>query len=189
MKAVAVGSSASLPARIALIGFMGSGKTTVARILARALDYEPVDLDTLIERRAGSTVARIFAEQGEGIFRDREAEALASLASRERIVIAAGGGAPIDERNRDFFLRLARTFYLRVSLESARQRAEGGVARPLLRGDAAAVRLRYEKRLPLYGSLGQEVDTETRTPEEVAQRILSLLVRPTASGLPGGSDG
>lgn len=184
-----MGSSPTPPARIALIGFMGSGKTTVARILAQALAFEPVDLDTLIERRTRSSVERIFAEHGEGVFRDREAEALASLAPRERIVIAVGGGAPIDERNREFFLRLARTFYLRVSLESARQRAEGGVARPLLRGDPAAVRLLYEKRLPVYESLGQEVDTEARSPEAVAEEILSLLGRPTASGFPAGSGG
>jgi shikimate kinase len=178
-----------IPARIALIGFMGSGKTTVARILAQALGFQPVDLDSLIEKRAGSSVARIFAEQGEQAFRDREADALASLASREGVVIAAGGGAPIDERNREFFLRRSRTFFLRVSLETARHRTKRGAGRPLLQSGARAVRLLYEERLPLYRSFGQEVDTEARTPEEVAGEILSLLGRPTASGSPGESDG
>jgi shikimate kinase len=177
------------PARIALIGFMGSGKTTVARILAQALGFRPVDLDRMIEERAGSSVAWIFAQQGERAFRDREAEALASLESREGIVIATGGGAPIDERNRDFFLRRSRTFFLRVSLETARHRTKRGAGRPLLQGGAKAVRLLYEERLPLYRSFGQEVDTEARTPEEVAGEILSLLGRPTAIGSPGESAG
>jgi shikimate kinase len=184
-----VGSRPTLPARIALIGFMGSGKTTVARILAQTLGFKPVDLDGLIEERAGSSVARIFAEQGEQAFRDTEAEALASLASREGIVIAAGGGAPIDERNREFFLRRSRTFYLRVSLETARRRTRGGANRPLLQSGAKAVRVLYEERLSLYRSFGQEVDTEARTPDEVAEEILSLLGRPTASCSPGESDG
>ncbi len=178
-----------IPARIALIGFMGSGKTTVARILARALGFKPVDLDRMIEERAGSSLARIFAQQGEQAFRDREAEALASLATSEGIVIAAGGGAPIDERNREFFLRCARTFYLRVTLETARQRTRGGADRPLLQRNAQAVRLLYEERLPLYRSFGQEVDTEAKAPQEVAAEILSLLGRPTANGSPGESGG
>jgi shikimate kinase len=182
-----VGSGPALPARISLIGFMGSGKTTVGRILARVLGLELIDLDSLIEQGAGASVAQIFAEHGEQAFRDREAHALASLASREGIVVAAGGGAPVQERNREFFERLSTTFYLRVSLATARRRTRSGVARPLLGRGEGAVRALYEKRLPVYRSFGAEVDTEGRTPEEVAGEILRLLGRPTGSDPPAGS--
>ena len=184
-----MGSGPALPARISLIGFMGSGKTTVGRILARALGLELIDLDSMVEESAGARVARIFAEHGERAFRDREAQALASLASREGIVVAAGGGAPVQERNREFFERLSTTFYLRVSLATARRRTRGGAERPLLGRGAGAVRALYEKRLPVYRSFGAEVDTEGRSPKEVAGEILRLLGRPTGSGSPAGSRG
>jgi shikimate kinase len=174
----------ALPARISLIGFMGAGKSTVARILARQLDYDLVDLDGLIETRARRSIPRIFTEQGEGAFRDMEARALEGLAARERLVIAAGGGAPLQERNRPFFARMSATFHLAVSLEVALDRTRRGAERPLLARGAEEVRLLYERRLPVYRSLGTQVDTDTRTPEDVAREILRLLEGPTATEHP-----
>ena len=85
------------PQRIALIGFMGAGKTTVGAILAARLGWDFVDTDALIEVRAGAPVAAIFRERGEQAFRDLEADVLAELAQRQRAVIATGGGAPAQE--------------------------------------------------------------------------------------------
>jgi shikimate kinase len=177
------------PARIALIGFMGSGKSTVGRILARSLGYVFVDLDTAVEQRAGMTVARIFEERGEEAFRLMEQEAVAALAARTRVVVAAGGGAPVREANRRFFSQLCRTFHLEVSFETVAQRTGSGAARPLLASGEAAVRRLYEERLPLYGSLGTGVPTDGRTPVEVAEEIVSLLGSPRTMGPPGESGG
>lgn len=174
-----------LPDRIALIGFMGAGKSTVGRILARLIGFGFVDVDAMIEEQAGAAIARIFAERGEAAFRDMEAKCLGGLAARERIVIAAGGGAPVQERNRPFFSRLCTTFHLAVSLDAALARAARGGSRPLLaRGGQEARRL-YECRLPVYRSLGAEVDTECRTAEAAAREILRLLGNPTRTETPG----
>ena len=176
-----------LPDRIALIGFMGAGKSTVGRILAPLLGFGFIDVDAMIEKQAGASIARIFAERGEAVFRDMEATCLEGLAARERIVIATGGGAPVQERNRPFFSRICTTFHLAVSLEAALARAARGGSRPLLAHGAEEARRLYECRLPVYTSLGAEVDTEGRTAEAAAREILRLLGNPTTRQAPGDS--
>jgi shikimate kinase len=166
-----------LPRLIALIGFMGAGKTTVGRILADELGYEFVDTDDLIVAGAGAPISEIFRQEGEPSFRRRETEALHSLARRSRTVIAAGGGAPAQESNRDFFRTRARTFHLRVSMENARGRAQapGAPVRPLLSQEETAVRQLYAYRRSVYEALGQPVETDGRSPQEVAAEIVRLL--------------
>src|SRR5580658_2942769 len=86
--------------RIALVGYRATGKTTVARHLATRLGCEWIDADVEIERRAGKSIARIFAEDGEPAFRDLEAQVIADLCGRKKLVLAAGGGAPLREESR-----------------------------------------------------------------------------------------
>ncbi len=162
----------SPPPLIALIGFMGSGKTTVGNLLAASLGWDFVDLDTLIEDRMGRKVTEIFAAMGEEAFRAAESRFLADLGGRDRLVLAAGGGTPV--ANRDFFIRAA-TFYLRVSLPTAMARTGPASGRPLLARGPEAVRSLYQSRLPVYASLGTGVDTEGKSPADVAREILSLL--------------
>jgi len=166
-----------LPGLIALIGFMGAGKTTVGRILAEELGYDFVDTDDLIVAGAGAPIADIFRREGEASFRRRETEALRSLEQRSRTVIAAGGGAPAQESNRAFFQSRARTFHLRVSMENARGRAQvpGAPARPLLSREETAVQQLFAYRRSIYEDLGQPVETDGRSPREVAADILRLL--------------
>ncbi|MGA2764888.1 MAG: shikimate kinase [Spirochaetia bacterium] len=172
-----------LPPRIALIGFMGAGKTTVGKILARELGYDFVDTDDAIVRRAGAPIARIFQTQGEAAFRRLEAEALESLAGRLRTVIAAGGGAPAQESNRQFFRTRAATFHLRVSMENVRGRTRtpDGSVRPLLSQGDREVQALYDARLSIYEELGRSVETDGRTPLEVARQIILQLEGPTES--------
>ena len=174
-----------LPDRIALIGFMGAGKTTVGAILAARLGYTFVDTDAVIEQRAGAPVAVLFRERGEPAFREMEAAALAEMAGRRHVVIASGGGAPAQERNAGFFLRGAATFHLRVSLAAALQRTRGNTLRPLLAQDEATVRALFESRQPVYESLGVTVDTEGRKPEAIAEEIIGLLQGPRETLRPG----
>jgi shikimate kinase len=177
---------APTPARIVLVGFMGCGKSTVGRILARRLGRAFVDTDGLVEERAGRSIARIFAEDGEAAFRDIEAAALRALQARKGIVAATGGGAPAQPRNAWFFGQDALTFHLRVSLAAALQRARHGRERPLLQRSAEEVRRLYEGRLPLYEALGPGIDTDRRSAEEVAGEIVRLLGNPTPWRGPGG---
>jgi len=173
--------------RVVLIGFMGAGKSTVGPILASRLHYDWVDTDAVIEARAGAPVARIFSERGEPAFRELEAGVLADLAQRTGIVIATGGGAPAQARNRQFFTRGARVFHLRVSLESVRERTGADAGRPLLSRDDAELRRLLEERARIYEALGAPVETDGRGPAAVADRIMALLERPTANPDPADS--
>ena len=163
------------PDRVILIGFMGSGKTTVGRILAACLGWDIVDTDELIEARTGTPVGRIFQDLGERAFREKEAEALASLAERTKLVVATGGGAPAQPRNRKFFSAPAAIFHLRVSLQAVHRRTGDDAKRPLLSLSESALRALYENRQPVYDAMGIAVETDGRKPEEVAEEILLLL--------------
>ncbi len=174
----------SAPSRIALIGFMGSGKSTVGGILAEKLGYGFVDLDSLVESRAGDTVAGIFQKRGEAVFRALETESLRSLKKRDKLVIACGGGTPMQETAAGFFSRAAETFHLEVSLETALARTRVNASRPLLTQEPSMVRNLYESRLPVYRSLGRTVSTDGKSPFEVAEEIVALLASyQSSSGL------
>jgi shikimate kinase len=163
------------PDRIILIGFMGSGKTTVGRALAARLGWKLVDTDELVEARAGAPVGRIFQDRGERAFREVEAEALASLMERTRVVIATGGGAPAQLQNQNFFSGAVAIFHLRVSLQTVRERTRGNTGRPLLGLSEDALFTLYQDRQPIYDGLGTAVETDGRKPEDVAEDILLLL--------------
>jgi shikimate kinase len=122
-----------LPLRIALIGFMACGKSSVGRQLAGLLSYDFVDLDTRIEEEEGRTVAEIFATEGEAGFRARESAALARCGGMERIVLATGGGAVLAPVNREILATRFRVIQIRISAEEAVKRASiGPRIRPLL---------------------------------------------------------
>jgi len=91
-----------------LIGYRATGKTTLARLLAGRLGWEWIDADVEIERRAGKSIAEIFADDGQTAFRDLEAEVIADLCKKERLVLAAGGGAPLRPENRAFLYNRIR---------------------------------------------------------------------------------
>jgi shikimate kinase len=179
-------SAPLLPSLIALIGFMGAGKTTVGRLLAEKLGYDFVDTDDLIVARSGVPIADVFQRKGEAFFRRLETEALLSLASRSRTVMAAGGGAPGQESNQAFFRNHAATFHLRVTMQNARGRTQalGGAVRPLLSQEDSVVQRLYESRLLIYEALGQPVETDGRTPMEVVDQIIQLLRNPRESPRP-----
>ncbi len=124
----------SLRSHVLLVGFMGSGKTSVGRLLAERLGAPFVDLDERVERSAGAPVAQIFAGEGEDGFRDREAAALAALEAEPPAVVACGGGVVLRESNRALLRTLGVVVYLGVSAEQAMQRCGLGRERPLLAG-------------------------------------------------------
>ena len=171
-------SQSHAPHRIALIGFMGSGKTTVGKLVADRLGFRFLDLDLLIVEIAGKAIRRIFAENGEEFFRQIESDALYSLREMHRVVIATGGGAPVRQENQEFFQNLAATFYLEVSFREFLSRTGRDPARPLLRRSEKELKHLYGCRLPIYRKLGQRILTDGRRPEEIAEEIMSSLAVP-----------
>ncbi len=152
----AAGRTGFRPSNIALVGFMGAGKTTVGQAVARALGMDFVDTDTLVEEAAGAAVSAIFAEQGEPEFRRLEAavvqEAARQVGAGQGKVIATGGGAVADGQTLATLKRHCLVIWLDAPFPTMLQRAVAGGQRPLLAGPEAAERAEqlYQERQPLY---------------------------------------
>lgn len=159
-----------------LTGFMGTGKTTVGRAVARQLDRPFVDMDVEIATRAGKPIARIFAEEGEGAFRRREAALCAELARRDGLVIATGGGALVDARNRRALARTGVVVCLDATPEAILRRVGADGVRPLLDvpDPRAEVARLLAARRDAYAAIPWHVDTTDRSPAAVVARVLAL---------------
>ncbi len=160
---------------VAIVGYMGCGKTTLGRILARTLKCEFVDLDRAVVKTAGKGIPEIFAGHGEEHFRDLEHEALLdALEGRTPSVVACGGGVVVRPENRAL-LRDVTTVFLREDLDVLYERTRGP-GRPLRAASREEFELRYGERLPLYREVADlEVDAEGRTPTQVAEEVLGCL--------------
>src|SRR5436305_1450839 len=109
-----------------LVGYRGSGKSTVARLLAERLGWAWVDADDVLEQRAGRPIRAIFADEGEAGFRDRETAVLADLCRLRRHVVATGGGVVLRDNNRDLLRRSGLGGWLAADVETHWQRVQGG---------------------------------------------------------------
>jgi shikimate kinase len=154
---------------LALAGMMGSGKSTVARLLGRELKRKVVSTDALLAARFGKDITRIFAEDGEPAF--RAAERLVVTALQGPLVVDLGGGAFCDPQGAAHLLAAGRVVFLDVSYEEARGRLRGGAGRPLA-PDWVALR---QARLPLYRRAHLTVAVDGLPAEAVARRILEEL--------------
>ena len=162
---------------MALIGFMGAGKSSVGMALAVALRWRFVDLDRVIEKEQGRTIREIFAAAGESGFRSAETAALYRLTGVQQTVLAVGGGAPVQPANRAFF-RDWTTFFLDAPLAELRDRTGRPGARPLLDLPPAQLRALYQQRAPIYQSLGIRIHTTRKPVGAIADTILERLRRP-----------
>lgn len=163
---------------VVLVGMMGSGKTAVGRVLAARLGVPFLDSDAAIEEAAHSTIAEIFARDGEPFFRDREAEVLARLLSGPPAVVSTGGGAFMAERNRRVIAEKGVALWLDASLETLWDRVRHKDTRPLLRTPDPKRTLAdlYGKRVPVYRLAELSVRAEPAySVEETASRVLSVL--------------
>jgi shikimate kinase len=135
-----------------LVGMMGSGKTTMGRMLARHLGMEFVDSDEEIIKRTGVTVPHIFDVEGEAGFRQREAAAIRDLAGRDNMVLATGGGAVLDGDNRAILKQNGIVIYLKASAHDLWQLTRHDRNRPLLQTENPYARLveLFQQRDPLY---------------------------------------
>ena len=167
---------------LVLIGYRGTGKSTVGRILADRLRLPLVDADAVLELRFNRPVSRIFQESGEPRFRDWEEETIAEATSGPPCVLATGGGAVLSEVNRARLKAFGTVVWLSAGadvLSERLSREPGGLsARPPLTaaGTLAEVATVLAARLPIYAGLADvEVSTEGRTPDEVAVEVLRTV--------------
>jgi shikimate kinase/3-dehydroquinate synthase len=163
-----------------LVGNMGSGKTTVGRLVAQRLQLPFYDLDRQIEQATGQTIANLFAQQGEQAFRELECKMLTQTIFVPRSVIATGGGVVLNERNRRLMRHRGWVIYLRASPETLWQRLQHTTDRPLLRTESPSETLQAiaQAREPLYQEADWVIDTDALCPEEVADAIVRVL-KPT----------
>jgi shikimate kinase len=170
---------------IALIGFMGTGKSSVGRLIADQLHYSFVDTDEMIETHSGKSVSAIFAEDGEAAFRKQEQAMVAELASRNDLVISTGGGVGADQNNLTSLKEHALVVCLWASPEKIWERVRSQTHRPLLReaDPLAKIRQLLAAREQSYKQADVLLNTEVRSLREVAQQVLhQFRVMRTANG-------
>jgi shikimate kinase len=162
---------------IILTGFMATGKTTIGRLLAGELGYEFIDTDHLIEDRCGQTIAEIFREKGEAVFRTMEADVARELGGKEGLVIATGGGLILDPANVAALKRQGRIFCLVATPEAILERASrDAVVRPLIEDPTPLERIKelMKDREKAYMHFTQ-VESTGKTADEVVRILLALL--------------
>jgi len=157
---------------------MGSGKSSVGRLIARTLQGRFVDTDRMVMDRAGCEIKEIFARQGEAYFREVESEALRSLAGSRGLVVATGGGMVTVPGNRGMLKSLGLVVWLAADEEVIWDRVSRNQKRPLLQTENPrdTVRTLLEKRNPLYEVVADfKVDTTMLTHTEVAEKICARV--------------
>ncbi len=165
------------PARqnIVLVGFMGSGKSSIGRLVASRLRFQFIDTDRMIVDRAQAEIPELFAQHGEAGFRDLEASAIESLAPLNRSVIATGGGAILRERNRALLRDLGLVVALTATEETIFERISRNTRRPLLQTEnpRETISRMMDARRPFYEEAAQfSVDTTNLSHAEAAEAIV-----------------
>ena len=169
---------------IILVGFMGTGKTTVGQILAARLGKSFVDMDDLIEERTGKTISAIFEDDGEAHFRELERKMAHELSLQDNIVVGAGGGIVLNPANIEAFNESGIVVCLTAAPEVIIERVSSDSHRPLLedgekRDQVLAI---LEARRELYGAIEHQVDTTNMDPPAVADKVEAHLVNDSGQG-------
>ena len=162
---------------LVLVGFMGSGKTSAGRLVARRLDMKFVDMDDIIEQRHGQTISQIFARKGEPFFRQHERALVRELAAEQNHVIATGGGVVLDGNNLRDFDRTGVVICCWVDAQTAHERTKHMKHRPLLEGNAdrlAQIETLLRQREVLYKAIPNRIDTSAMSVEQQADEIIRV---------------
>lgn len=162
---------------IFLIGFMGSGKSTIARLLAKETGKELIEMDETIEKEAGCSINRIFEAHGEVHFRNLESELVARISNKGGAVVSCGGGAVLREENVVNMRKNGTIVYLSATPETIYKRVRNSTHRPLLNGNMNVeyITQLMEKRLPIYEAAADEVVVvDDREKSQIVEKILEL---------------
>ncbi|MCP3025701.1 shikimate kinase [Halobacillus sp. A5] len=158
---------------IYLIGYMGSGKTTIAKKLSLTLNVEYIEMDESIEEEAGMSIPKIFEHYGEEYFRELETNLLRSL--RGDKIVSTGGGVILKEENREL-LQKGTVVFLHALFETIDERLSNDEHRPLWSAGRETNQKRYEQRLPLYQTLADyTIQVDHKTEEAITKEVLNCL--------------
>ena len=162
---------------IIFTGFMGTGKSSVARRIAKRLGRRFIDTDTYIEQKAGMSIAQIFATEGEAAFRQKEKQAIAQVCKKKGLVIATGGGAIINKENAATMKASGPVICLTARPESILQRIQGDTTRPLLQGPNPLEKIQQlmADRADAYARADLTIDTSGLGPDAVVGTALVAL--------------
>lgn len=163
--------------KLFLIGYMGSGKSTVGKFLAQKLSSDFIDFDDYIEKKQGKTISEIFQTEGEKKFRELENESLKKLLVKKNTVISLGGGTPCFHNNMELINQNGTSVYIEMSVDAlAKRLIKARKKRPLIEG-MNEMDLRFfiaanlEKRLPFYLQAHHRIKSENQTAEQLAEKI------------------
>lgn len=163
---------------IYLIGFMGTGKSTVSKALKNLMEVNEIDLDAAIVKENGMTIPEMFEQFGEKYFRDKETRMLHKIARYHPAIISCGGGTILRDENVDIMRKKGIIVWLTATPETIFERVKDGRNRPLLNGNmnVAYIAQLLESRLPRYQIASDvSVSTDGKKPEEIAAEIINLM--------------
>lgn len=161
-----------------IIGFMGSGKTSLASELDKISANKKINVDALIEKKLGMSISEIFAIHGEAFFRKHEHEILSEISKHDNQIVDCGGGLPLTPENRKLIKTSGRCIYLKVSPNAVLQRLKSDESRPLLKNKKSIkeISLMLDKRVPFYESIADiSIETDNFTTKEIAEKLIPYL--------------
>ena len=166
-----------MSANIVLVGFMGTGKSTVGRVIAQKLGFHFIDTDDVIEQTSKAKISDIFAEHGEVYFRDLESQAVKSVALMKNQVVATGGGVVLRSSNIDLLRTGGPIFCLNATPKAIWDRVRSSRSRPLLRGPDPLKKIEtlLDKRAPYYALADHQIETTGVSVDRVANEIISYI--------------
>lgn len=166
-----------MSANIVLVGFMGTGKSTVGRVIAQKLGFHFIDTDDVIEQTSKAKISDIFAEHGEVYFRDLESQAVKSVALMKNQVVATGGGVVLRSSNIDLLRTGGPVFCLNATPKAIWDRVRSSQSRPLLRGPDPLKKIEtlLDKRAPYYALADHQIETTGVSVDRVANEIISYI--------------
>ena len=163
-----------------IIGFMGSGKTSLASALDKISENKKINVDALIEKKLGMSISEIFAIHGEAFFRKHEHEILSEISKHDNQIVDCGGGLPLTPENRKLIKASGRCIYLKVSPNAVLQRLKSDKSRPLLKNKKSIsikeISLMLDKRVQIYESIADiSIETDNFTTKEIAEKLIPYL--------------
>lgn len=163
--------------KVVLIGFMGTGKSKVGKILAQKLGWPHFDTDDMITKDVGASPGDIIRKRGEAPFREIERKAVQLLSTIDRCVISTGGGVPLDKSNMSDLSKNAHTVWLKARPDTILKRAGDLKSRPLIdpKNPLESIRQRLSEREKSYAVAQSAIETDGLNPDQVADQIFSLV--------------